>query len=50
MVSSHRKLTALLLDEEIVQILLLGELITEPDAVVIDAETDGNLPLLLLLL
>ena len=42
MVASHRKLTHLLLDQEVVQILLLGELITESDAIVIDTETDQN--------
>ena len=50
MVASHRKLTALFLDEEVVEVLLLGELITESDTIVIDAEADKYLPLLFLLL
>ena len=43
MVACHRKLRHLFLDEEIVELLLLGELITETDTVVIDAETDKDL-------
>jgi hypothetical protein len=38
MVSSHRKLCALVLDEEVVQFGLLGKLITEAYAVVLDSE------------
>ena len=43
MIASHRKLRALFLDDEIVQLLLLGELITESDTIVVDTETDDNL-------
>ena len=50
MVSSHRKLCALVLDEEVVQFGLLGKLITEAYAVVIDSEAQHNLALLCLLL
>ena len=42
MVAGHGKLGMLLLDDEVVQLLLLGELVAEADAVVIDAETDDN--------
>ena len=42
MIASHGKLAALLLDEEVVQVSLLGELITETDAIVVDAETDDD--------
>ena len=43
MVASHRKLRTFVLDEEIVQVRLLRELITESDAVVVNTETDEYL-------
>ena len=48
-VASHCKLRALLLDEEVVQPLLLGELIAESDTIVVHSEADhdgARLPLL----
>ena len=47
MVASHRKLRTLFLDEEIVQVRLLRELITESDTIVIDTETDEYLATML---
>ena len=49
-VAGHSELSMFLLDKKIVQLLLLRELVTEADAVVVDAETDGHLALFLLLL
>ena len=43
MVASHGKLRVLLLDDEIDEAVLLGELIAEAHAVVIDAEADVHL-------
>ena len=45
MVACHGKLGTLFLDKEIVQLFLLGELIAQADAVVIDAETDNHFAL-----
>ena len=46
MVTSHGKLRHLLLNQEIVQVSLLGELITESDTLVVDTETDHHLTVL----
>ena len=43
MVASHGKLRVLLLDDEIDETVLLGKLIAEAHAVVIDAEADVHL-------
>ena len=42
MVACHRKLRALFLDDEVVELGLLWELVAEPDAIVVDAETDHD--------
>ena len=47
MVTRHRELAVLLLNEEIVQVLLLGELIAEANTVVIDTETYHHLTIAL---
>ena len=42
MVASHRKLCTLFLNQEVVEVSLLGELITEPYPIVIDTEADND--------
>ena len=49
-IASHCKLGALLLDEEVIELLLLGELVAEADTIIVDAETDPDFALCGLLL
>ena len=49
MVASHGKLSTLLLNHEIVQVLLQRELITEAHTIVEQTEADNDVPILRLL-
>ena len=42
MVAGHGKLRVLLLDDEVVEVVLLGELVAQAHAVVVDAEADDD--------
>ena len=49
-VAGHGKLTALLLNEEVVQLALLGKLVAETDTFIVDAEADDDGALVVLLI
>ena len=48
MIARHGKLGTLFLDNEVVQIFLLGELVAEPDTIIVYTETDDDVALQLL--
>ena len=48
-VAGHRELSMFFLDDEIIQVLLQGELVTETQTIVEQAEADDDVPILCLL-